>query len=122
QKFRYSSKTYGGTTKVMGQIWGMSRCFLHACPDVLKLERGLVVHPFGVHLDQHCEVLVPHLLGDERKVTTRYQAPAGVGVARLVGAAWADLGATLDVGPLRVPRRRNEPRVYVLLACLHNGR
>ena len=87
----------------MGQIWGMSRCFLHACPDVLQLAGGLVVHPFGVHLDQHREVFVPHLLGDKRKVTTRYQAPAGVGMACLVGAAWADFGAALDVGPLRVP-------------------
>lgn len=69
----------------MGRIWGMSRGLLHARPEVLQLAWGLGVHPFARTWASMVKSLCPICLGDRRKVTTRYKAPAGVGVAGLVG-------------------------------------
>lgn len=65
---------------------------------------------------------MPHLLGDERKITARNQTPAGVGVAGLVGAARADACTALDVAPFCVPGCRHEPFVDLFTAGLHQWR
>lgn len=105
----------------MGQIWGFLLELLHALPDVIQLVWRLIVHPLGIYLDEHGEVLMAHLLRDKSKVTTGCKTPAGVGVTGLVRPTGADLRAALNVCPLGIPRRWCKPSVHSFLAGLDAG-